>query len=80
MSLPRCFTCTRRRAFTGSALRRLPRHSVWAGEKGEAVSAQMAAVLPFLEGPTSRGQLMNRAATISDRSAAFDGFGYQGRH
>ena len=37
----------------------------------------MAAVLPFLEGPASRGQLMNRAATISDRGAAFDGFGYQ---
>lgn len=35
----------------------------------------MAAVLPFLEGSASRGQLTNSAATISDRSAAFDGFG-----
>ena len=43
------------------------------GGKGER--AQMAAVLPFLEGPASRGQLMNRAAATSDRSAAFDGFG-----
>ena len=42
---------------------------------GSGERAQMAAVLPFLEGPDSRGQLMNRAATISDRSAAFDGFG-----
>ena len=48
------------------------------GGKGER--AQMAAVLPFLEGPASRGQLMNRAATISDRRAAFEGFGYQLRH
>ena len=42
---------------------------------GSGERAQMAAVLPFLEGPASRGQLMNRAATISDRSAAFGGFG-----
>jgi hypothetical protein len=43
------------------------------GEKGER--AQMAAVLPFLDGPASRGQLMNRAATISDGGAGSDGFG-----
>jgi hypothetical protein len=42
---------------------------------GSGERAQMAAALPFLEGPASRGQPMNRAATISDRSAAFDGFG-----
>ena len=44
-------------------------------KRGSGERAQMAAVLPLLEGPASRGQLMNRAATISDRSAAFDGFG-----
>ena len=38
---------------------------------GGGEGAQMAAVLPFLEG------LMNRAATISDGGAAVDGFGYQ---
>jgi hypothetical protein len=42
---------------------------------GSSEGAQMAAVLSVFEGPASRGQLMNRAATISDRSAAFDGFG-----
>ena|ERR1700727_1460641 len=43
------------------------------GGKGEP--GQMAAVLPFLEGPASRGQLRNRTATISDGGAFFDGFG-----
>jgi hypothetical protein len=43
------------------------------GGKGER--AQMAAVLPFLEGPASRGQLMNRAASISDGGAGSDRFG-----
>jgi uncharacterized protein YgiM (DUF1202 family) len=42
---------------------------------GSGECAQMAAVPPFLESPASRGQLTNRAAIISDRSAAFDGFG-----
>ena len=55
--------------------RRLSRPSVWLEKGGGGERAQMAGVLPFLEGPPSRGQLMNRAATISDRSAAFDGFG-----
>jgi hypothetical protein len=44
---------------------------------GSSEGAQMAAVLSVFEGPASRGQLMNRAATISDHSAAFDGFDYQ---
>jgi hypothetical protein len=35
----------------------------------------MAAILRFLEGPSSRGQLMNRAGTISDGGAVFDMFG-----
>ena len=39
------------------------------GGKGER--AQMAAVLPFLEGPASRGQLMNRAATIFGSQRCF---------
>jgi hypothetical protein len=39
------------------------------GGKGER--AQMAAVLPFLEGSASRGQLTNSAATISDGGAGF---------
>ena len=34
----------------------------------------MAAVLPFLEGPASRGQLTNRAATISGGGSAFHVF------
>jgi hypothetical protein len=42
---------------------------------GSGERAQMAAVLPFLEGPASRGQLMNRAAAISDGGAGSDGFG-----
>ena len=42
---------------------------------GSGERAQMVAVLPFLEGPASRGQLMNRAATISDGGAGSDGFG-----
>lgn len=33
-------------------------------KRGSGERAQMAAVLPFLEGPASRGQLTNRAATI----------------
>ena len=32
---------------------------------------------PLLESLASRGQLTNRAATISDGGAAVDGFGYQ---
>ena len=63
------FANTCRRALTDSALRRL--HSVWAGERGSGERAQTAAVLRFLEGPASRCQLTNRAATISDGSAAF---------
>ena len=43
-------------------------------KRGSGERAQMAAVLPFLEG------LMNRAATISDRSAAFDGSATKLRH
>jgi uncharacterized protein YgiM (DUF1202 family) len=35
----------------------------------------MAAVLPFLEGSASRGQVMNRAAAILDGGAGSDGFG-----
>ena len=74
-TLRRCFAYTRRRAL------QIPPsagfHDIAYGREkgGGGERAQMAAVLPFLEGPTSRGQLMNRAATISDRSAAFDGFG-----
>jgi hypothetical protein len=44
-------------------------------KRGSGERAQMAAVLPLLEGPASRGQLTNRAATISDGGAGFDGFG-----
>ena len=44
-------------------------------KRGCGERAQMAAVHPSSKAQTSRGQLMNRAATFSDRSAAFDGFG-----
>ena len=74
-TLRRCCANTRRHAL------QIP---PWAGfhdiaygreKRGSGERAQMAAVLRFLEGPTSRGQLTNRAATISDGGAAFHVFG-----
>ena len=74
---PAVFRYTRRRALR--ILRRsagFRRHSVWAWRKGKRVSARKW--LPFYpssKAPASRGQLTNRAATISDGGAAFHGFG-----
>ena len=65
-------TCRRALQIPPSAGFRDTAYGLEKGGGGER--AQMAAVLPFLEG------LMNRAATISDRSAAFDGSATKLRH
>src|ERR1700729_2851241 len=70
---PAVFVYTNRRAlsFPRSAGFHDIAHGREKGGKQEGRANGCRSIL--LRGPASRGQLMNRAATISDRSAAFDG-------